>query len=237
MNADKNVDGVIWDENRLTNLDDANDTIALQRAVLKTMVHLVEFRDSDTGGHIERTQGYLGALVGALIQNDIYTQEIDKWDIWTFLNSAQLHDVGKISIPDNILQKPGKLTAQEFEIVKEHATIGERIIEEICQDIAHPSFLEHAKVLAGSHHEKWDGSGYPRGLKGYDIPLQGLLMAIADVYDALISERPYKKATTHDQATAIILEGKGTHFDPVLVDVFFDISDDFDRIAAIYKSK
>ena len=233
------------DENTLTNTElmeynkhlremvrvEVKAALELQSALLKAMADLVEFRDDVTGGHVERTQSYLGALFGAMIRNDIYTQEIDAWDMWLILNSVQLHDVGKIAIRDSVLQKPGKLTDDEFEHIKSHAVFGERVIEKIGADISKPIFLEYAKIFAGSHHEKWDGSGYPRGLKGEGIPLQGRLLAIADVYDALVSERPYKKAFSHEQAVEIIAEGKGTHFDPVLVDMFVEVADEFKKIS------
>jgi putative two-component system response regulator len=201
--------------------------VELKNAILKTMAELVECRDDITGGHIERTQSYLGLLIDALQRYGVYMDEIEPWDIGLVLQSAQLHDVGKISIKDKILQKPGKLTPEEFEEIKTHTTFGEKIIDKIRSRTSEQAFLDHAKILVSAHHEKWDGSGYPRGLKGQDIPLLGRLMAIVDVYDALVSERPYKKAFSHEEAVAIILKGRGTHFDPELVDLFMKISDDF----------
>ena len=147
-----------------------------------------------------------------------------------FLPSAQLHDVGKIAITDLILNKPGKLTPEEFEIMKTHVTVGVAAIEKIMQNAEEHAFLNHAVLIAGTHHEKWDGSGYPKGLKGRNIPLEGRLMAIADVYDALITVRPYKKAFTHEEACKIIEEGAGTHFDPSLVEVFKRVKDDFKMV-------
>jgi putative two-component system response regulator len=141
-----------------------------------------------------------------------------------------LHDVGKIAISDAILNKPGKLTPEEFEIMKTHVTIGIRIIEKIEENTAEHAFLRHAKIFAATHHEKWDGSGYPLGLLGEDIPLQGRLMAIADVYDALISQRPYKPPLDAEEAKRIIIAGSGTHFDPFLVELFRKVSDGFTEI-------
>lgn len=230
-------DGVHLFGDGVSNLTEAKAALGLQRAVLKTMAELVEFRDHTTGGHIERTQSYLGILLGAMIMNDVYSEEIESWDLWLILNSTQLHDVGKIAIRDNVLQKPDKLSDSEFEQIKEHPIYGEEIIDRIAKNAPDQIFLEYAKIFAGTHHEKWDGSGYPRGLKGMDIPLQGRLMAIADVYDALVSDRPYKKAFSHEQAVNIIVEGRGKHFDPVLVDVFLEVSDKFDKIAAAYKKE
>ena len=207
------------------------EVIVLQNAVLNTIADLVEFRDRFTGGHITRTNLYLKALVENLIENGIYKDEIVDWDMEFFLPSAQLHDVGKIAITDLILNKPGKLTPDEFEIMKSHVTVGVDAIEKIMSNANEHVFLQHALYIAGTHHEKWDGSGYPMGLKGANIPLEGRLMAIADVYDALISIRPYKKAFSHEEASKIIMDGAGTHFDKVLVDVFRNVEGEFERIA------
>ncbi|MCL2076893.1 MAG: anti-sigma factor antagonist [Oscillospiraceae bacterium] len=233
MSTDKNV--FSDDDAHITELVKAKEALKLQRAVLKTMAELVEFRDGVTGGHIERTRGYLGVLLGALMKKGIYADEVDTWDIWLVLNSAQLHDIGKIAIKDSILRNAEKLSEEEFEEVKSHATFGESIIEKIEKGSDEQEFLHYAKILAATHHEKWDGSGYPRGLKGYEIPLLGRLMAIADVYDALISVRPYKKAFSHYKAVEIIREGSGIQFEPALVDVFLEVSDDFDKIAKDYE--
>jgi len=207
------------------------EVIKLQNAVLTTITDLVEFRDNLTGGHISRTCLYLKALVEELVREEIYKEEISQWDMESFIASAQLHDVGKIAITDLILNKPGKLTNEEFEIMKSHVSAGVDAIEKIMANSNDSSFLRHTMAIVGTHHEKWDGSGYPVGLKGLDIPLEGRLMAIADVYDALISERPYKKAFTHEEACRIIEDSAGKHFDPVLVDVFRNVKDEFARIA------
>ena len=205
--------------------------ITLQNAILKTVAEMVEFRDDITGSHIERTQSYLKALLEKMIENGLYEDEVSTWDMNIFLQSAQLHDVGKIAIKDSILQKPGKLTPEEFEEMKAHTTFGKMIIDKISKSAVEDLFLQHAKIFAISHHEKLDGTGYPLGLSGKNIPLQGRLMAIADVYDALISERPYKKAFTHEKAAEIIIEGKNNHFDPAIVDIFESISYKFKEIS------
>jgi putative two-component system response regulator len=202
----------------------------LQSAILKTIVDLVESRDDISGGHVERTQFGVGILIFELWKSGIYREELESWDIELVLRSSRLHDVGKISISDSLLLKPGKLTNEEFESVKKHTIFGEQIIDTIMEETAESDFLKYARIFAGTHQEKWDGSGYPNGLRGLEIPLQGRLMAIADVYDNLTSERPYKEASTHEAAVRIIGEGKGTHFEPVLVDLFTKSSEQFRKI-------
>ena len=201
--------------------------LELQNALLKTMAELVECRDDITGGHIERTQRGIEIMLEEIEKSGVYLEETKGWDKNLLLQSCQLHDVGKISISDSILKKPGKLTEEEFNIMKKHASFGEQIIEKIETLSKESDFLNYAKIFAASHHEKWDGSGYPRGLKGNKIPLLGRIMAIADVYDALTSERPYKKAFSHEEAVRIITEGSGTQFDPALVEVFTSAAEQF----------
>ena len=203
----------------------------MQNSVLKTVAELVEYRDELTGRHIERTQRYLEILLASMTEDNIYREELLSWNKDFLLQSSQLHDLGKISIPDSILLKPGKLTAEEFDEMKNHAAFGVTIIEEIEKHTPENSFLEYAKIFAGTHHEKWDGSGYPRGLRGVNIPLQGRLMAVADVYDALISVRPYKAPMTHKEAAAIIFENRGSHFDPAIVEAFTKVADGFAEAA------
>ena len=230
--ANQTGDLLSYNENLQKMIETKTKTVLdLQNAILKTLAELVEYRDDITGGHIERTQSYLRVLIDALKKHRLYQEEINSWNIDLVLQSAQLHDVGKIAIKDYILQKPGKLTNEEFEQIKTHTTFGEEIIEKIKMNTNDHEFLNYAKVLVSTHHEKWDGNGYPMKMKGEEIPLLGRLMAIADVYDALVSERPYKKAFAHQQAVDIIEDGKGTHFDPVLVDLFKDVSYQFDEIA------
>jgi len=199
----------------------------LQNAILRTVAELVESRDNVTGGHIERTQGYLSMFVSFLMGHDTYAREFLEWDIKLFVMSSQLHDVGKISIKDSVLMKPGKLTDEEFEEMKNHTIYGMNIIKKIKISTPESAFLKHAEILAVSHHEKWDGTGYPYGLKGEDIPLQGRLMAIIDVYDALTNDRPYKKAFSHEEAIGIIRDGLGKHFDPTLGEIFLQHEQDF----------
>jgi len=196
------------------------EILELQDAILKTMSNLVECREDVTGGHVERTERILRLLVEEMMKKNIYREELEAWDLKLFFQSAQLHDVGKIAIRDNILMKPGALTAEEFGEMKLHTTFGEKVIEKIQEGARESVFLTHARIMAGTHHEKWDGSGYPRGLSGANIPLQGRLMAFVDVYDALISERPYKKPYPPEEAIEIIKEGCGVQFDPNLMDIF-----------------
>jgi putative two-component system response regulator len=197
---------------------------------------MVEFRDTMTGGHVTRTQKYLQLLVDKLLEEKIYAPEVAAWDLNFLIPSAQLHDVGKIAISDAILNKPGKLTPEEFEKMKAHVTVGVEAIEKIAKKTTEHAFLRHARTIAGTHHEKWDGSGYPAGLRGREIPLEGRLMAIADVYDALISTRPYKKPLPTREAQDIIEAGRGTHFDPALIDVFLLVADRFAEVAKQYRS-
>jgi putative two-component system response regulator len=201
--------------------------LEIQNALLKTMGELVEYRDGVTGKHIERTQRGVRILLEELKTSGMYLEELSEWDIELLILSCQLHDVGKISICDKILKKPGKLTEKEFEAMKAHTYVGKQIVEKVESMTHENDFLKYAKIFAASHHEKWDGTGYPYSLKGSEIPLLGRIMAVADVYDALTSLRPYKKPFTHDMAVKIITEGSGTQFDPALVDVFLNISEQF----------
>jgi putative two-component system response regulator len=200
----------------------------IHNATISVLADMVENRDKITGGHIERTQKYLEILLGEAMRTGLYSDEISGWDIDLLLPSAQLHDVGKIVVSDIILNKPGPLSDEEFTVIKRHPAEGERIIDNIISKTKDDGFLRHAKLFAGTHHEKWNGTGYPRGLSGAGIPLQGRLMAIADVYDALVSERPYKKAMSHTQAVEIIKNGRGTQFDPLIADVFIAVSSRFE---------
>jgi putative two-component system response regulator len=203
------------------------EILELQNAVLVTMANLMECRDDVTGGHVERTERFLRLLVDEMREEGVYRDILDTWNIDLFLQSSKLHDVGKIAIRDSVLLKPGPLTKEEFEEMKKHTIFGEEVIKKIQQNARESMFLTHAKIMAGTHHENWDGSGYPRGMAGPDIPLQGRLMAFAEVYDALISERPYKKALAPEEVVKIIIGGCGTQFDPGLQDVFLSVSNRF----------
>jgi len=217
-----------FNENLQKMVDEKTQNVLnLQNALLRTMAELVEYRDDITGRHIERTQRGLRILLNGIIKNGAYHEETKDWDIDTLVQSCQLHDVGKIFISDNILRKPGKLNNDEYEDMKIHTRIGKQIVEKVEMLTKECEFLKYAKIFAASHHEKWDGSGYPHHLKGEDIPLLGRIMAIADVYDALVSIRPYKGNYSHDDAVKIIIDGSGTQFDPALIEIFKTISDQF----------
>jgi putative two-component system response regulator len=203
------------------------EALELQNAVLAAMSNLVEYRGDMTGGHVERRERFLRLLTEEMLKQGVYREILETWEIDLFLQASKLHDIGKIAVKDAILLKSGPLTREEFEEVKQHAAFGEAVIERIQRSARESMFLTHAKILAGTHHEKWDGSGYPRGIAGSNIPLQGRLMALVDVYDALISDRPYKKALSPGQAVEIIREGGGTHFDPFLNEVFIDAAKGF----------
>jgi putative two-component system response regulator len=203
------------------------NVLNLQNALLKIMAELVEYRDDITGGHIERTQRGIKLILEEMERSHVYREEAAGWDVNLLLQSCQLHEVGKIHIPDNILKKSGKLDNEEFNVMKNHTIIGEQIIGKIENLATEGDCVKYAKICAASHHEKWDGSGYPRGLKGNEIPLLGRVMALADVYDALISARPYKQAFTHEEAVKIIEAGSGTQFDPALVEVFLRTAERF----------
>ena len=202
----------------------------LKNGIVFVLADMVENRDEGTGGHVERTTMYIEILVRAMMANNKYAGDTSFTDTESLITSARLHDVGKIAISDIILNKPGKLTAEEFDKMKHHTIEGERIIDQIVSRTDNVEFLRNAKLYTNAHHERWDGKGYPYGLAGEEIPMQGRIMAIADVYDALISERPYKKAFSHDEACRIIKEGAGTQFDPGIVDIFLSVEKDFSQV-------
>ena len=220
----------------LDSLESSKEEVKTTRDVaIISLSALAESRDNETGAHILRTQEYIRALANHLSQFDHHKALLTPEYIELLYKSAPLHDVCKVGIPDNILLKPGKLTDEEFEIMKGHPEIGAKALSMAEKQLGSNSFLQLAKEIALTHHEKWNGTGYPNQLVGDEIPLSGRLMALADVYDALISERVYKKAFSHEKAKSIILEGNGTHFDPELVDAFVAIEDQFVAIADKYR--
>jgi len=204
----------------------------LQNNIVSVLADMVENRDKGTGGHIERTSVYIKILIEEMKERGVYLDEIRDWDVDKIVSSARMHDLGKISITDIIVNKPDKLTDDEYELIKTHTIEGEMIIDEIISKTGEDEFLNSARLFAGCHHERWDGKGYPRGLKGEKIPLQGRIMAIVDVYDALVSERPYKKAFSDEEAVQIILDNAGVHYDPKIVEVFNSVKDQFKSVRA-----
>ncbi len=205
----------------------------LQYAIVYTLADLVEMRDNSTGGHVLRTQAYFNLILDYLNENDIYQSVLSKLDQRLLLEASQLHDVGKVAIPDAILLKPARLEPEEFEIMKTHTTIGYKAIVKAMELTNDKEFLKFAAEVALTHHERWDGNGYPNGISGTDIPIAGRIMAIVDVYDALVSERHYKKKMPHDKAMSILLEGRASHFDPVLIDTVVAINDKFEEISQL----
>jgi len=204
----------------------------LQNVVVLAMASLGETRDNETGNHLRRTQHYVRSLAQQLREHPSFATLLTPANIDMLYLSAPTHDIGKVGIPDAILLKPAKLDAEEFEIMKTHTTLGFEAIVRAEQSLGHDMpFLRFAKEITLSHQEKWDGSGYPQGLAGEAIPVSARLMALADVYDALISRRVYKPAFSHEQARDIILAGRGQHFDPDVVDAFIALEDEFRSIA------
>ncbi len=203
----------------------------LQYAIVYTMSEVVERRDHNTGGHILRTSKYMRALLKQAKKDGIYNHILDDMDIDVYSYAAQMHDVGKICVPDNVLLKPGKLTDEEYDLMKQHTTYGSDIIKSAMNKAREVDFLEAADILACSHHEKWNGEGYPHGLAGKNIPIGGRVLAIVDAYDAITSKRPYKDAIDHASAVKIILKDSGSHFDPEVVNSFLATEKEFAKIA------
>jgi putative two-component system response regulator len=202
-----------------------------QEVTIDSLASLAEYRDPETGGHIMRTKQYIKILAQHIQHKPGYKEFLNDQTIKHLYLSAPLHDIGKVGVKDSILLKPGKLTVSEFEAMKLHTKYGRDAIMVAEKKLGSASFLRYAREIAYTHHEKWDGSGYPENLSGEDIPVIGRLMALADVYDALISKRVYKPPFPHKKAISIISEGKGKHFDPEMVDAFLELQDAFRQIA------
>lgn len=192
----------------------------MQEQIIARLANLIESRDTETGEHVARTSFYVKTLAEDAMKEKVYTDEINEQYIDLLFTLAPMHDVGKILVSDKLLRKPGKLTPEEYEEIKKHAAYGGDVVKQVLSDIADEKHVQFATEIATSHHERWDGSGYPKGLKGEEIPLNARIMAIADVFDALISKRCYKEAIPPEEAFKIIEEESGTHFDPELVKVF-----------------
>ena len=210
------------------------EVTAIQDVTILAMASLAETRDSETGNHIRRTQFYVKALAQHLSTQPQFAAQLTDSYIQMLFKSAPLHDIGKVGIPDSILQKPGKLTAEEYTIMKNHPLIGAQALAKVIAGTAHTgekSFLDYARQMVEAHHERWDGSGYPHQLRGTAIPLAGRLMALADVYDALISKRIYKRGFSHEEVRQMLIEESGSHFDPDVVAAFLAREADFLQIA------
>lgn len=208
------------------------EVMAIQDVTILAMASMAETRDQETGNHIRRTQFYVKVLAQKLQAHPRFAATLSDEYIDMLFKSAPLHDIGKVGIPDRILLKPGRFEPHEFEIMKTHTTLGRDAIEHAERSLGTPvPFLAMAKEIAYSHQEKWDGSGYPQGVAGELIPLSARLMAVADVYDALISRRVYKEGMPHDKAVQIMIDGRGKHFDPDMIDAFLELQDEFRAIA------
>ncbi len=208
-----------------------------QEAIIFGLASLAEHRDQATGYHLERIRSYCKVLAEALQERNIFPDIVTPTFIHTLYQTAPLHDIGKVGIPDYILLKEEKLTQPEFEIMKTHTEIGYRILNSIRQQYGEMAILTMGAEITYYHHERWDGSGYPRGLKGEAIPLSAQILAIADVYDALTTERSYKKAFSHQTAVELMKQERGKHFSPIILDVFLEIHPEFDRIRRTFRTR
>lgn len=205
---------------------------SIQDVTIAAMAALAETRDNETGTHIQRTQLFVRELALELKNNELFKDYLTEENIRLIVKSTPLHDIGKVGIPDNILLKPGRLTEEEFEIMKNHAAIGKESIEKAESLLNKPmTFFKFAKDIIYYHHEKWDGSGYPEKLSDNNIPLAARIMAVADVYDALVTKRVYKDAFSHEMAVNIIKKDSGTHFDPIIVEAFLKLEKKFSAIS------
>ena len=202
------------------NAQQTGSELDVKNATIKLLCNLAEYRNDISGEHVGRSERILSFLTEEMINRKVYREILDTWDIKVFLQASWLYDVGKAIIRDVILMKPTALTREEFDEMKKHTVYGEMIIDRVREIAGDNTFLAQAKIMAGTHHEKWDGSGYPRALAGTKIPLQGRLMGIVDVYDALITEKAHKKAFSPEEAAQIIRAGHGVYFDPALTDLF-----------------
>lgn len=206
----------------------------MQNGLIMVLADMVESRDENTGHHVRKTAAYVRIIMEQLRSDGIYMEQLTDEFMYDVVNSAPLHDIGKIKVPDAILNKPGKLTDEEFAIMKSHAAEGRDILTKAIETVPYSDYLNEARNLAGCHHEKWNGTGYPDGLSGEEIPLSARIMAVADVFDALVSNRSYKKGFPFEKAIAIIREGIGTHFDPKVAEAFLKAEDEVRRVAETF---
>lgn len=220
-------------QDRLQELVDqrAKKILKMRESVFDAVTSIIEYRNLESGMHVKRLRLYCEAQLDFLLDHRMYTQELDSSNASLIARASSLHDIGKVSIPDHILTKPGKLTEAEFEVMKTHTTIGSDFIDSL-NNTDDEEYIHYSRQICRHHHERWDGTGYPDALRGEEIPIAARIVSVADVYDALVSRRVYKPAFSHGQAVAIMLEGKGTQFDPTLLDVFEQLTDTFKRISA-----
>lgn len=214
----------------------SENVMKMQDGLIVLIADMVENRDSDTGAHIQKTASYVQIILDGLKRKGYYTEQLTPQYAEYVVKSAPLHDTGKIKIPDRILNKPGRFTPEEFEIMKTHATLGKEIIDKAISTVEGESYLSEARNMAAYHHERWDGKGYPDGLKEEEIPLSARIMAVADVFDALTSKRVYKPAFAMDTALEMIREGMGTQFDPKCVEVFLEAVPEIEAVLKKYGS-
>lgn len=207
--------------------------IKMQNHTIESLSNLVENRDEDTGEHVRRTRAYVELIAVQLMKNNKYPEILTPRYIRFLKRAAPMHDIGKIVVPDAVLKKPGRFTPDEFKLMQRHTTEGGRIVHEILDGYEDPEYIQMTADIATYHHEKWDGTGYPEGLKGEDIPICARIMALADVFDALVSPRVYKSPMTYEEAYAIIESGIGTHFDPIIANEFLNIKE---KTAAVNES-
>ncbi len=216
------------------------EIVVTQEAAIEALATLAEFRDNETGLHLKRIQKYVRLLCEELVRSSPYREYILSKPSYIdeLVTASILHDIGKTAIPDEILLKPGKLTSEEFEVMKAHTTIGGECLARANQNFVNQtgkeSFLALARDIALYHHERWDGTGYPRGLRGEKIPLSARIVALCDAYDALTTDRVYRMAMTHQEAKSIIVQGRGSHFDPAIVEAFLQLDNRFDQIRQDY---
>ena len=205
--------------------------------MLDTFATIIEYRSLESGQHIRRTMELTKVLVGAMLEKPMFRERLIELNYDSIIKAVPLHDVGKVGIPDNILLKPGKLTADEYEVIKTHTRIGRDMIRSVAMDMKdEKQYLKHGMDIALYHHERWDGSGYA-GIKGADIPLSARIVAVVDVYDALVNKRCYKANFSYEETVGIIADGRGTQFDPDIVDVFLEITDEFEKITNEFGDK
>ncbi len=214
------------------------ELIAVHENTLETLATIIEYRSLESGTHIRRSSELTKVLINAMLKDERFRAQLVKLKYNSIINAVKLHDIGKVGIPDKILLKPGALTNEEFDTMKQHSSIGAKIIDTIAADSADDvMYLQHCKDICLSHHERWDGKGYPKGLRQLEIPLSARIVAIVDVYDALVNKRCYKPPFTYAQATKIIEEGAGTHFDPDIVKVFLTVANKFEEVEREYSDE